>query len=468
MVQYHPTKNLKPQTQLKRRDKAWWIGECGHEWEMVYDSIINGQNCPACAGKRIIPGFNDLATLNSQVAEQWHPTKNGNLTAQQVTVKSSKKVWWLGSCGHEYEAKIANRTGLKSNCPVCSGRTVLPGFNDLATLNPQVAAQWHPTKNGDLTAQQVTVGSAKNVWWLGECGHEWEDSLSHRKQGRTCPQCSYHNYSSNPENEIYEHILTYYPKASKNTRKIIHPYEIDIYIPETQTAIEFNGLYWHNENAGKDKNYHMNKWSKCKEKGIQLIQIWEDDWNRKPELVKQTINQQLNRLKAPLEQLTDDGFLPLTQNEADSFLLDHHLNGSVKGEIRIGLTEKIIGSDQKTKIHTVAVAERDSSNNYVTIKRYATSKSTLTNFAQILKYIEVVYAPFKITIFSDNCFENGKLYQEHRFQLKNDIPADYTYLHKRKRVAKETLTTEEKNKSPKIWDAGKVKWEKLYIDPLTP
>ena len=123
------------------------------------------------------------------LAAEWHPTKNGALTPEQVTVSSSKRVYWLGKCGHEWQAAIRNRNN-GAGCPVCSGRQVLWGYNDLHTTNPLLAAEWHPTKNGDITSEKVTAGSNKVVWWKCKKGHEWQAKVNDRKNGNGCPVCA--------------------------------------------------------------------------------------------------------------------------------------------------------------------------------------------------------------------------------------------------------------------------------------
>lgn len=70
------------------------------------------------------------------LSKEWHPTKNGQLTPSQVFLNTHKKVWWLGVCRHEWEASITNRTSRHSNCPFCSGKKVLCGYNDLITTHP--------------------------------------------------------------------------------------------------------------------------------------------------------------------------------------------------------------------------------------------------------------------------------------------------------------------------------------------
>lgn len=124
--------------------------------------------------KNLIKNNENLATCNPLLAKEWHPTKNGNLTPFDVTCGSNKIIWWLlpyddpktgRHFNFEWQAKINNRNK-GASCPFLSERQVWKNFNDLATCNPQLAKEWHPTKNGDLTPFDVTCGSNKIVWWL--------------------------------------------------------------------------------------------------------------------------------------------------------------------------------------------------------------------------------------------------------------------------------------------------------------
>lgn len=191
-TEWHPTKNdgLTPQDVTPYSNKkVWWLGKCGHEWQTDVYHRSYGASCPYCTGQRVLTGFNDLATTNPSLATEWHPTKNDNLTPQDVSISSNKKVWWLGKCGHEWQTVIKTRSR-GAGCPFCTGTKVLVGHNDLATKNPTLAAEWHPTKNENLTPQDVTLFSGKKVWWVGNCGHEWQALVSCRSLGSGCPQCA--------------------------------------------------------------------------------------------------------------------------------------------------------------------------------------------------------------------------------------------------------------------------------------
>ena len=131
-------------------------------------------------------------TTFPEIAKEWHPTKNGNLKPSQVTSGTAKKVWWKCRKGddHEWPAAIASRASGR-RCPFCSGKKV-SNTNNLEVNFPDLAKEWHPTRNGNLGPNQVTSGSGKKVWWKCPKGddHEWSTSISNRaSRGSGCPHC---------------------------------------------------------------------------------------------------------------------------------------------------------------------------------------------------------------------------------------------------------------------------------------
>jgi len=120
---------------------------------------------------------------------QWHPEKNGNLHPEDLKENSSKKIWWRCPKGpdHVWQASVRDRTRGRG-CGYCAGRRVSI-TNSLASLHPEYARQWHPSKNKGLTPDGLVAGSNKKVWWLCDKGHEWEAKVSHVSKGHWCPYC---------------------------------------------------------------------------------------------------------------------------------------------------------------------------------------------------------------------------------------------------------------------------------------
>ena len=192
LAQWHPIKNgeLTPKKVSKGTGRAvWWQCNRGHEWQVSVAARVRGENCPYCAGKRVLVGFNDLKTNNPKLAQEWNYLKNAPLTPERVTTGSEKSVWWKCARDHEWKANIGDRSR-GNGCPFCSGRNLIVGKNDLATLDPALALQWHPSKNGAMKAQDVTGVSGKEVWWLCDKGHAWKAKISNRHMGNGCPYCA--------------------------------------------------------------------------------------------------------------------------------------------------------------------------------------------------------------------------------------------------------------------------------------
>ena len=209
--QWHPTLNgdLKPtDVTTNSGKKVWWYlpyddlktgKHFDFEWMATVSSGTQGNGCPFLSGRAVWPGFNDLATKAPELAKQWHPTLNGDLKPTDVTPNSGKKVWWHlpyddSKTGKHYD--FAWRASIDSRmkgagCPFLCGKAVWPGFNDLATNVPDIAAEWHSSKNRKRTPDKVYERDTRRYWWrCPDCGNSWRASVQERVlDERTCPKC---------------------------------------------------------------------------------------------------------------------------------------------------------------------------------------------------------------------------------------------------------------------------------------
>ena len=192
VAEWHPTKNECPPTYYKSGSsiKVWW--KCpvadDHEWEISPHSRTGSKKsgCPCCSRPSMkLSVTNRLDTLHPDIAAEWHPTKNEKGPHEYFEMSNSK-VWWLcPDCENEYHAWISNRVNVESGCPSCHGGALhSDGRNSLATVAPEVTAEWHPTKNKGLTPDKIRPSSGISAWWLcAECGHEWKTAPNHRVDG---------------------------------------------------------------------------------------------------------------------------------------------------------------------------------------------------------------------------------------------------------------------------------------------
>ena len=328
-AQWHPTKNgdLKP-TQVTANSgyKVWWLlhydipndyfieslkgKHFDFEWESTIANRSSGFECPFLSGRAIWPGFNDLATINPELAAQWHPTKNGNLRPTQVTANAKKKVWWFLSYDvpidypveylrgkhfdFEWKASINSRNR-GTGCPYLAGKAVWPGFNDLATTNPELAAQWHPTKNGNLRPTQVTANSNRKVWWLypyddpntgKHSVFEWQATVYNRNNGAGCPYLTMYKGEEYIKQYLQENNTVYYAQQKFSNLFGINNGKLsyDFAIPDAKSRfilIEYNGIQHYEsdeffggeEQFKKQQEHDRRKREYAKQHGYKLITI---------------------------------------------------------------------------------------------------------------------------------------------------------------------------------------------------
>ena len=219
---------------------------------------------------------------NEELMKDWDFEANKDIDPSKLTEGSGKKVWWKCSKGHKYQQTIEKRTKRGFSCPYCSGHKAWKGFNDFETKYPEIAKEWHPTKNGELKPCDVTYGSGKRVWWKCPIGHEYQASIHDRGSGQTkCPICNSSRLTSFGEQSIYYYIKKIYPDALNRYSGLFNTsMEFDIYIPSLKIAIEYDGRHWHQTND--EHNREIKKYNFCKENNINIIRVKEKNkqiWN---------------------------------------------------------------------------------------------------------------------------------------------------------------------------------------------
>ena len=226
---------------------------------------------------RKITEENKLSTKCPELVKEWDKGKNGHLTPDDFSFGSNQYAWWkCQKCNHSWRSKISNRAVLHRGCPCCANKVVLSGINDLATRNPSLAKEWHPTKNGELTPDMVALGTAKKVWWLCPYGHTYSASVLHRGHGTNCPVCHSRRQTSFAEKAFFYYIKQIYPDAvHRETSVLGNRMELDIYIPSIRFAIEYDGAFWHDTEKAKERE--KKKFDRCRELGINLLRIKEQE-----------------------------------------------------------------------------------------------------------------------------------------------------------------------------------------------
>lgn len=257
---------------------AWWkCSVCGEGWQAVIGSVyLNAKNkgfsgglgCPYCSGRQASK-LNNLGIKNPSLAAEWNFEKNGNLTPFDITAGSSRKVWWTCPDGHTYEASPSTRVRNGGRgCPVCAGKMVVPETS-LANNFPDLALQWHPTKNEKLTPNMVTTGSNRKVWWRCNKGHVWQAIVNDRaRKNYGCRICS-GSSTSLLEMRLFTELRTIF--SDVRWRSKVNGFEVDLLLPSIDIGIEADGSYWHREKLEID----LQKNQLAKDAGVKLIRLRE-------------------------------------------------------------------------------------------------------------------------------------------------------------------------------------------------
>lgn len=236
-------------------------------------------------------------------------------------------------------------------------------------------------------------------------------------------------FTSTGQKEIAEYIRTLNVEVIENDRQQISPYELDVFIPKYNIAIEFCGLFWHNE-LHVDKNYHLSKLERCNKKQIRLITIFEDEWNNKQEIIKKLLAYLMNQTNAPSVGARECSVTYLTSKQKKQFLETNHILGNGRSSYDIGLVDK---ENQIVACLSVLETKKE-----IIINRFCTSKQVVGGFSKLLKVLEKDKKTSNkpIVTFADRRFSEGQLYLKTGFELLYVVKPDYYYVHNSKRFHK--------------------------------
>ncbi len=200
-----------------------------------------------------------------ELVKQWHPTKNGNLTAFDVNAGSAFYAWWKCEKGddHEWQSTVKNRK-YGQGCGVCAGKVVV-NSNCLAINYPNLAKEWHPIRNKPLTPKTVTMHSNRKVWWRCKIDDEFQATIGHRVLDKTgCPYCTNQKVRDNGDNS---HAAIYPKSALEWDYKKNYPIK-----PQEITPSARKKYWWKCQNCNfsyKQSPYQRINGPKCKKCGIE-------------------------------------------------------------------------------------------------------------------------------------------------------------------------------------------------------
>ena len=313
-----------------------------------------------------------------------------------------------------------------------------------------------------------------------ECpnGHKFKMRYNNFQSGQRCPMCS--NHHSKPELEIYKIVKSYFKDTISGDRKILSGLELDIYVPSKKVAFEYCGLYWHSEQQGKDRNYHVNKLNECKEQGIDLITIFEDEYINRQDVVISRIKNKLGVSDAERVFARKCKIKEIDPKTKNVFLNKFHLQGGDRSSIKLGAFYK----DRLVSVMTfskpsIAKGLKNTKDTYELNRFCSDSNYIVVGIAsKLFKHFVRNYEFNTCFSFGDKRWSNGDVYKKLGFEFGYCTKPNYWYIidgcrkhrynYRKSELSKKlgvfdfNLTEYQNmlnNGLDRIWDCGSIKWE---------
>ena len=397
-------------THASRKKVRWRCTTHGVEYVSSVLSRVNSHGCPKCSREASARGRSIAAQKSNPLPVELY---NQLVVKKPTAACNNDRVEWLCGKGHRWFATPNDRSRKGSGCPYCMGKVVVPGETGLVAARPDIANEYAPSN--PVSVQEISLNSNKRVEWYCNSGHYWFARVSDRtrKVGFSgCPHCSVHGISK-AEILVADFVESLGVTTIRNSRQIISPKEIDIYVPEHNLAIEYNGVYWHTERI-KGSTSHYDKYMALREKGIDLLVIWEDDWLNKPEVVKSMIRAKLG-LSTGRIGARKTNVVTVSSDKARQLLNDHHIQGFANGTDYVGL---------EYNGELVAVGVFKKYRDTVYLQRYASTIPVTGGLDKMMKSLPYMH----YTTFADNAASGGRLYESTGWTFDKELPPDYCYL----------------------------------------
>lgn len=401
--QYDLTKYVNKQTKIKYK--------CPKHGEIEQYPLLHLKSgCPYCNGRGISKHSKDT------FIEKARSVHGDYYNYDKVEFKNmSGKVLITCPKHGDFLQKANNHVNLKNGCPKCKGGVKLTKESFLEKAN-----KIHKNK---FTYDNVNYTKAHNAIEI-KCpihGEFKQLAYMHLQSKYSCPKCVAEFSISEGEEQIKEFIESFYKgKIIQSDRQILDKREIDVFIPELKLGIEYNGMYWHNE-LFVNRSYHLSKLKLANKKGIRLIQIFENEWQNKREIVQSRLkcimgfNDKIYARKTKI--------IEITNNDKKEFLENTHIQGNDASTIHYGLEydNKIVA------VMTFGKSRFNAKEDWELMRFSSALGVNVTGGASKLFHHFLKHYNGSIVSYADKCWSNGNLYDKLGFSLDKETEPGYIY-----------------------------------------
>lgn len=394
----------------------------GSFWQ-IPDTHRNGRGCRKCGFIQSKPTSFSKSLTTEQFVEKANLKHNNFYSYEHATyTKRLEKITITCPEHGNFEQQAGNHLVNGAGCPKCGIKKAHNHFRASTEEFIKKSRKIH----GNLYDYSKTIYKGKHFPVLITCKEHGDFELKMAQWHYTsscmgCPKCS--SGSSLQEQSLAAFVMSLGLETVVGDRTIIKPLELDIVIPELKIAIEYNGLYWHSEQAGKDKGYHLNKLNLANKAGYRLIQIFEDEWINKRSIVESKLRHILGKdtdTKVFARKLTVS---TVSSKEATTFFDTHHVQGGCSASKHYGL----FNGDVLVACISFGV-NRFTKEGGIELIRYATSCNVVGGFSKLMKHFQRQNPEVKsLTSYSDRRWSEGNVYEKNGFKLEGISQPGYFY-----------------------------------------
>jgi len=297
-------------------------------------------------------------------------------------------------------------------------------------------------------------------WKCNICNTEFMHHVYHGLSMPKCPTCyPIETSSSLIERELSNFINEHISNIELNDRKMLEGKELDIYIPDKNIAIEMDGLYWHGEQQGKDRNYHLNKTKDCSDRGIRLFHVFENEWYSKQNIVKSILLNKLG-MSENIVYARKCEIRTVDIKTKNKFLNDNHIQGEDKSSIKLGLYY----NDNLVSIITFGHARYNKNYDWELI-RFCNKLNTsvVGGFSRLLKHFRK-HNNGSIITYADKRYSDGNVYDKNGFTWLHDSKPNYWYWKRGYEGLLESRVKYQKHKLSKLlknYDGDMSEWDNM-------
>jgi len=413
---------------------------------------LSGQGCPKCGlSKRAASRTKDIYTFTTQ-ANQIHDNRYSYTKTEYVN--NHEKIIIDCPVHGEFKQRPIEHLYHKQGCPDCgrersgmSRRLTFTAFETKANIIHNSKYKYFEYINYD-TKVKIECPSHGIFYQTPD------DHLA----GKGCAKCAYVNGTSKAQRDIFEFIESLGIHVDDNINGIIGRKHLDIVISSHKLAIEYNGLYWHNDQMPNrtSPDYHYDKHLKAVKAGYDLIMINEDEWSKKSEIVKKIIKRRLNVYDLPInEQFNVEN---ISTERANDFLINEDIN-DILAEYTVSYG--IFCDGVLIAVTTFNKTLLD--DNWEMVRSVDVTETSYSHLSKILEIFITTYEPNEISVITDNRWSNGTEYEMVGFKFVKDIPIDFDYIRASNRFNQnsfvgKTLEEIQNEGYLRMWDCGKKEW----------